>query len=202
MPSTTVQRKISGTIRARRTIQCSRPVSRETVPLAAQQVSALIHQRHHLGPKQEDDFNIRHPEEVINAQLEASRPLRTGTAWCVAAVSLLVGGIGIMNIMLVAVTERTREIGVRMAIGARGSQIRLQFLGEAVLLSLLGGGVGILAGIGGAELLGGAKQWQTQISPHAILMASLFAMLVGVVFGFYPAYRAARLDPIEALRQE
>ena len=199
MPFTTVQRKISG-VSWLDDIQCS-AVSPDVVGLAAEQVSALIHQRHHLGPQDEDDFNIRHPEEIIQAQLAASRTFAYWMA-CVAAVSLLVGGIGIMNIMLVAVTERTREIGLRMAIGARELHIRLQFLGESVLLSLLGGGAGIVAGIVGANLLGGAKQWQTEVSTDAILMANLFALLVGVVFGFYPAYRAARLDPIEALRQE
>ena len=151
MPYTTVQRKISGQSWLD-DIQCS-AVSGEAVALAAQQVSALIHQRHHLGPQDEDDFNIRHPEEAISAQLEAGRTFAYWMA-CVAAVSLLVGGIGIMNIMLVAVSERTREIGVRLAIGARAAQIRLQFLAEAVLLSLFGGGSGICAGIGGAVLLG------------------------------------------------
>ncbi len=199
MPYTTVQRKISGQSWLD-DIQCS-AVSAEAVALAAQQVSALIHQRHHLGPEDEDDFNIRHPEEAINAQLEAGRTFAYWMA-CVAAVSLLVGGIGIMNIMLVAVSERTREIGVRLAIGARQAHIRLQFLGEAVLLCLFGGGSGILGGIGGAALLGRAKHWQTEVSGDAIFMASAFAMLVGIGFGFYPAYRAARLSPIEALRQE
>jgi putative ABC transport system permease protein len=199
MPYTTVMRKLLG-VSWLNDIQCS-AIAPDLVGLAAQQVSALLHQRHHLGPEDEDDFNIRHPEDVINAQLAASRTFAYWMA-CVAAVSLLVGGIGIMNIMLVAVTERTREIGLRMAVGARQLHIRLQFLGESVCLSLLGGGMGILGGVGGAELLGRAKQWQTQISPDAILMASLFAMGVGVLFGYYPAYRAARLDPIEALRQE
>ena len=199
MPFTTVQRKISG-VTWLDDIQCS-AVSPELVAVAAEQVSALLRQRHRLGPQDEDDFNIRHPEEVIQAQLAASRTFAYWMA-CVAAVSLLVGGIGIMNIMLVAVTERTREIGLRMAIGAREAHIRLQFLGESVLLSLIGGSAGIIAGIVGAKLLGGAKQWQTEVSTDAIVMANLFALLVGVLFGFYPAYRAARLDPIEALRQE
>lgn len=199
MPYTTVMRKISGNTWLD-DIQCQ-AVSAGTVALAAQKVSALLHQRHHLGPEEEDDFNIRHPEDVIKAQLEASRTFAYWMA-CVAAVSLLVGGIGIMNIMLVAVTERTREIGLRMALGAREAHIRLQFLGEAVLLSVLGGSGGVFAGVVGAYLLGRARQWQTEISADAIAMASLFAMGVGVLFGFYPAYRAARLDPIEALRQE
>ncbi len=199
MPYTTVLRKISGNSWLD-DIQCQ-AVSADAVGLAAQAVSALLHQRHHLGPEDEDDFNIRHPEEVLNAQLEASRTFAYWMA-CVAAVSLLVGGIGIMNIMLVAVSERTREIGLRMAIGAREAHIRMQFLSEAVLLSVIGGSAGIAAGILGADLLGRAKQWQTEISADAVAMASLFAVTVGVLFGAYPAYRAARLDPIEALRQE
>ena len=199
MPYTTVQRKISG-VSWLDDIQCS-AVSPELVATAAEQVTALLRQRHRLGPEDEEDFNIRHPEEVIQAQLAASRTFAYWMA-CVAAVSLLVGGIGIMNIMLVAVTERTREIGLRLAIGAREVHIRLQFLGESVLLSLLGSGAGVIAGIIFADLLGRAKQWQTEVSGDAILLANLFAMLVGVLFGFYPAYRAARLDPIEALRQE
>ena len=199
MPYTTVQTKLRGATWLD-DIQCSAHAA-EDVAVAAEQVTALLRQRHRLGPDDEDDFNIRHPEDVIKAQLAAGRTFSYWMA-AVAAVSLLVGGIGIMNIMLVSVTERTREIGLRLAIGATERHIRLQFLGESVLLSGIGGVAGIAAGVASAELLGRAKQWPIEISPDAVLTAALFAVLTGVLFGYVPARRAARLDPIGALRHE
>ena len=199
MPFTTVQHKITGA-NWLDDIQCS-AVSAELVPLAAEQVSALLRQRHHIVSDEEVDFNIRHPEDAIKVQLAASQTFARWMAW-VAAVSLLIGGVGIMNIMMVAVTERTREIGLRLAIGAKHQHIRLQFLTEALLLSLLGGTSGILMGLVGVALLGQSKQWVVQASIDTIAAAGLCAFTVGVVFGYYPAHRATQLDPCEALRQE
>jgi putative ABC transport system permease protein len=168
---------------------------------AEERMRELLRQRHRLQPGQEDDFNVRNLSEILQAQEESSKVLAMLLA-AVASVSLLVGGIGIMNIMLVSVTERTREIGLRMAVGARGRDILTQFLVEAVTLSLIGGIVGILLGIGGAYLIGELAGWRTQLSVAAIVLAVGFAAAVGVFFGFYPARKAASLSPIEALRYE
>jgi putative ABC transport system permease protein len=199
LPYTTVQKKIKG-ITWLDDILCS-AVSPEAVKLAGQQAAALLRDRHHLRPEAEDDFNIRNPEEIIQAQLAASRTL-TILLVAIASISLLVGGIGIMNVMLVSVTERTREIGVRLAIGATEAAIQLQFLGESVMLSLLGGAVGVLLGVVGSYLIGRTLGWQMEVSPAAILIAAAFSFAVGVFFGYYPARKAALLDPIEALRYE
>ena len=137
----------------------------------------------------------------MEARLEASRTF-TLLLVSIACVSLLVGGIGIMNVMLVSVTERTREIGVRMAVGATGEQIQMQFLGEAIMLSLFGGLAGVFLGIGGTMVLGRMLQWPMQISPGAITLAAVFSVGVGVFFGYYPARKASGLDPIETLRYE
>jgi putative ABC transport system permease protein len=149
----------------------------------------------------EDDFNIRHPEEVIQAQLEASDTFATLLV-SIASVSLLVGGIGIMNVMLASVTERTREIGVRLAIGASEGAVEMQFLAEAVMLCLFGGACGVAASEAGASLIGRTLGWSLSIPLQAIALAVAFSVVVGVVFGFVPARRAARLDPIAALRDE
>jgi putative ABC transport system permease protein len=199
LPYTTVQKKIKG-ITWLDDILCS-AVSPEAVKLAGQQAAALLRDRHHLRPEAEDDFNIRNPEDIIQAQLAASRTL-TILLVAIASISLLVGGIGIMNVMLVSVTERTREIGVRLAIGATEAAIQLQFLGESVMLSLLGGAVGVLLGILGSYLIGRTLGWQMDVSPIAILIAAVFSFAVGVFFGYYPARKASLLDPIEALRYE
>jgi putative ABC transport system permease protein len=173
----------------------------EDMSEAEVQLRELLRQRHRLQPYQDDDFNVRNLSEILQTQEESSKVM-TYLLAAIASVSLLVGGSGIMNIMLVSVTERTREIGLRMAVGARGRDILSQFLIEAVTLSLIGGVVGIAAGLGGAEALSYFAEWRTLVAPGAIALAFGFAAAVGVFFGFYPARKAARLDPIEALRYE
>jgi putative ABC transport system permease protein len=166
-----------------------------------EQVRALLRQRHRLQPGTEDDFSLRNLQEVMSAQEASSRVLALLLA-AVASVSLLVGGIGIMNIMLVSVTERTREIGLRMALGARTRDILGQFLVEAVTLSLIGGLVGVGVGLAASLAVGSFLGWQVLLSPAAIGLAVAFAFVIGVFFGFYPARKAARLNPVEALRFE
>ena len=171
------------------------------IKVAEEKMRELLRQRHRLQPGQDDDFNVRNLSELLQAQEASSRVLAMLLA-AVASVSLLVGGIGIMNIMLVSVTERTREIGLRMAVGARGHDILTQFLVEAVTLALIGGLVGVLLGIGGAYAIGHFAQWRVELSPASIALAVGFAAAVGIFFGFYPARKAAALSPIEALRYE
>src|SRR6516162_6714924 len=199
MPYTMVQKKIKG-VTWLDDILCS-AVSQDAVKLAGQEAAVLLRDRHHLRPEMPDDFNIRNPEDVIQAQLAASRTL-TILLVTIASISLLVGGIGIMNVMLVSVTERTLEIGVRVAVGATEAAIRLQFLGESVMLSLVGGTAGVLLGIAGTVVAGRALEWPMKLSPQAVLVAALFSVAVGVFFGYYPARKASLLDPIEALRAE
>jgi putative ABC transport system permease protein len=165
------------------------------------QVRALLRQRHRLQPGADDDFSMRNLAEVMAAQEASSRVLALLLA-AVASVSLLVGGIGIMNIMLVSVTERTREIGLRMAVGARTRDILGQFLVEAVTLSLIGGLIGVALGIGAAMAIAAFAGWRIALSTEAIVLAVAFAFVIGVFFGFYPARKAARLNPVEALRFE
>jgi putative ABC transport system permease protein len=166
-----------------------------------EQVRALLRQRHRVQAGAEDDFSLRNLAEVMAAQEASSRVLALLLA-AVASVSLVVGGIGIMNIMLVSVTERTREIGLRMALGARTRDILGQFLVEAVTLSLIGGLAGVALGLGTAFLVGRVAGWHIALSPAAVLLAVAFAFAIGVFFGFYPARQAARLNPVEALRFE
>jgi putative ABC transport system permease protein len=166
-----------------------------------EQVRALLRQRHRLQAGQDDDFSLRNLSEVMAAQEASSRVLAILLA-AVASVSLIVGGIGIMNIMLVSVTERTREIGLRMAVGARTRDILGQFLVEAVTLSLIGGVIGIAIGVGASLAIGSLAGWRILLSPESIIMAAAFAFAIGVFFGFYPARKAARLNPVEALRFE
>ena len=176
-------------------------VSTEAIDPAIDQVSRLLRQRHHLRPNEPDDFNIRHPEDTLKAQEEASHTFTLMLA-SIASVSLLVGGIGIMNIMLVSVTERTREIGVRMAVGATERDVRMQFLVEALVLSLLGGAIGVIAGMAASAGVSKLLRWPAIITPLAIVVAVVFSIVMGIFFGYYPALKASRLDPIEALRAE
>jgi len=199
LPYTTAQKKLKG-VTWLDDILCS-AVSPDAVKAAGQQAAAVLRDRHRLRADQEDDFNIRNPEDIIQAQLESSRTL-TALLIAVASISLIVGGIGIMNVMLVSVTERTREIGVRVAVGATEDAIRLQFLAESVLLSLVGGTVGVLLGIAGSFAIGRGLGWEMELSAESILIAAAFAVAVGVFFGYYPAHKASRLDPITALRYE
>jgi len=168
---------------------------------AEQQMRDLLRQRHRLQPYQDDDFWLRNLSEVLQSQEESSRVLTMLLA-AIASVSLLVGGIGIMNIMLVSVTERTREIGLRMAVGARGRDILTQFLVEAVTLSLIGGVIGIGLGLAGSYAIAYFAEWRTLLNSQAIVVAFGFAAAVGIFFGFYPARKAAALNPIDALRSE
>jgi putative ABC transport system permease protein len=173
----------------------------EDMPEAESQIRDLLRQRHRLQPFQDDDFWLRNLSEVLQTQEESSKVM-TYLLASIASVSLLVGGIGIMNIMLVSVTERTREIGLRMAVGARGRDILLQFLVEATTLSLIGGVVGITLGLGSSRAIASYLEWRTVVAPQAIAIAFGFSAAIGIFFGFYPARKAAALDPIDALRYE
>jgi putative ABC transport system permease protein len=165
------------------------------------QITDLLHQRHRIGEGRDDDFFIQTQQEIHDRFTASSRIMRILLGW-LAGVSLLVGGIGIMNIMLVSVTERTREIGVRLAVGARGRDILLQFLIEAVTLSVVGGTLGILSGIAGSRVISTYLEWPTLISVESIVIAFVVSAVIGIFFGFYPAHKAAELDPIDALRYE
>ena len=175
--------------------------SREEIPEITKQIIGVMRERHHLRAGDADDFNIRTPEELIRAQLAAANvfTLLLGSA---ASLSLLVGGIGIMNIMLVSVTERTREIGIRLAVGATEQDIQMQFLSEAMVMSLIGGALGVLVGVAGSFLLQNTLHWEMQLSAQIMAIAGLFSAGVGIFFGYYPARKAAQLDPIEGLRYE
>jgi putative ABC transport system permease protein len=175
--------------------------SSDTTSKAQKDITALLRDRHRLGARADDDFSIRNLSEIAGAQAEGADTMTTLLA-SVAAVSLLVGGIGIMNIMLVSVTERTREIGVRMAIGAKPRNILLQFLIEALALSMAGGLLGVALGVGVAQYLAAKFHWPTLVQPDVIGISVAFSAFVGVVFGLYPARKASQLDPIEALRFE
>ncbi len=199
MPYTTAQHKVSGQDWLD-DIFCS-AVSPEAIDPAQEQITRLMRQRHHLRPKEPDDFNIRTPTQFLQAQEQASHTFTLMLA-SIASVALLVGGIGIMNIMLVSVTERTREIGVRMAVGATERDIQMQFLIEAIIVSLLGGVLGVFFGIFASRVLASTLHWTMQIPALAIVVAAGFALFMGLFFGYYPAQKASRLDPIEALRFE
>jgi putative ABC transport system permease protein len=201
MPWTTAQKKLKGRgYEWLDDIVCS-AVTPEAVNPAVEAIRTLMRQRHHIQAGAEDDFNMRRPDEVINAQIGASQTLEALLV-TLASISLLVGGIGIMNMMLASVAQRTREIGIRMAVGATPKAIQVQFVGEAVLLSLLGGLLGVLLSIGGAFVIEPLLGWQLSTPPDAALIAVLFSIAVGLLFGAFPALRAARLDPIAALHSE
>jgi putative ABC transport system permease protein len=199
MPYTTVQKKLSG-MDWLQFIMCSAD-SEQNIGPARDQITAMLRQRHKLRPDQDDDFIIRSPTDLAQVRAQAGKVMTLLLA-SIASVSLLVGGIGIMNIMLVSVTERTREIGVRMAVGATEQDVQRQFLSEALVLSMLGGSVGVVAGVLSSIFVSSALGWATQIPPMAIGVAVVFSAAVGVAFGYYPARKAAHLDPIEALRYE
>jgi len=176
-------------------------VSEAAMPIVQQEIISLLNQRHHIKPGGNTDFIVRSQEDIAQAATATAEVMSVLLAG-VAAVSLVVGGIGIMNIMLVSVTERTREIGIRMAVGARGGDILVQFLIEAVTLSLIGGAVGIGSGIGVSHLISSLKHWPTLTPVLWIIIASFSSGLIGIVSGFYPAWKASKLDPIDALRYE
>ncbi|GMU51243.1 MAG: multidrug ABC transporter substrate-binding protein [Candidatus Xenobia bacterium] len=199
VPYTTAMRRIFRQDSLRTALVSAR--TPEDVERAKQQMTALLRERHKLAEGEEDDFTIRSQAEFAQAADESTRVF-TMLLGGIASVSLLVGGIGIMNIMLVSVTERIREIGIRMALGARGKDILLQFLVEAVVISLLGGALGVALGYGVALLSAAWSQWPPVVTPGSIILAFGFSAVVGVFFGLYPAVKASQLDPIEALRHE
>ncbi len=202
VPITTAQKKLFGTSfpgMVRQIMVKAR--SSADLPVAEKEITDLLRQRHRIGPKKDDDFTVRNLTQMMQAA-EQSTQVMTLLLGAIASVSLLVGGIGIMNIMLVSVTERTREIGIRMAIGAKTWDIRLQFIMEAVILSLIGGIIGLIVGITGSEVVSLAAGWRTDVSPFSALIAFAFSGMVGIFFGFYPAYKASLLNPIDALRYE
>jgi putative ABC transport system permease protein len=199
MPLTTAQKRITG-VEWLDDIFFS-AASREEIPEVTKRIIGVLRERHHLRASEDDDFNIRTPEELIRAQL-ASANVFTLLLASAASLSLLVGGIGIMNIMLISVTERTREIGIRLAVGATEQDIQMQFLSEAIVMSLIGGALGVLSGILGSLLLQNTLHWEMQLSPQIMAIAGVFSAAVGIFFGYYPAQKAARLDPIEGLRYE
>ncbi|HJV65352.1 MAG TPA: ABC transporter permease [Geomonas sp.] len=202
IPITTAQRKVFGNpfpnavgaiiVKAR---------NKNAISRAESEITALLRQRHHIGAKKDDDFTVKNLSEILAVATNSSRTMSLLLA-TVASISLLVGGIGIMNIMLVSVTERTREIGIRMAIGAREEDILLQFLTEAVLLTLLGGLIGIGLGVAGATVVSKIFSWPILVSVKAVAVAVVFSACVGIFFGFYPARKASSLNPIDALRYE
>jgi putative ABC transport system permease protein len=199
MPYSTVQKKIKG-INWLDDVWASANTA-DAVPEAEREIADLLRERHHIRPGQTDDFNIRHPVEIANAMADSARMMELLLA-SIASIALFVGGIGIMNIMLVSVTERTREIGVRMAVGASEKDVQMQFLSEAIVMSLMGGAIGLVLGMLGSVLIARILQWPTAVPLSAILIAFIFSACIGVFFGYYPAWKAASLDPIEALRYE
>jgi putative ABC transport system permease protein len=198
-PYTTVQRKLAGITWVNNIMASA--VSADASVAAVPQIEGLLRERHRIRTPDDDDFFVRTQSEVADVAKQTQQVM-TMLLGSIASVSLIVGGIGIMNIMLVSVTERTREIGVRMAVGATEGDVQMQFLVEAITLSMMGGIAGIVAGLGGAALITNFLGWKTMISPAAILTAAFFSGAVGIFFGFYPARKAAQLDPIEALRYE
>jgi putative ABC transport system permease protein len=199
VPYTTAQNRLSGRARVGQIIGSA--YSPQDIPAAQEEIRGILRESHKLGDGDDDDFTIRNQDEIAAAASSTTKVMTLLLA-AIASISLLVGGIGIMNIMLVSVTERTREIGIRMAIGARGSDVLTQFLVESVAISMLGGLIGVAIGFAGAALLGHLTGWSTVTPPGAVLIAVGFSAAVGVFFGFYPARQAASLNPIQALRYE
>jgi putative ABC transport system permease protein len=175
--------------------------SGDVIDKAESEIQALLNQRHRITNTRESDFSTRNLSEILAVAEQSSKAMSL-LLGAVASISLIVGGIGIMNIMLVSVTERTREIGIRMAIGAKKNDILMQFMTEAVLLTMLGGVIGIALGAGGATIVSHLLDWPTMISAQSIIIAFVFSAVVGIFFGFYPAKKAAGLNPIDALRYE
>jgi putative ABC transport system permease protein len=201
MPYTTVQKKMTNSAIPRINRITVSAIGPQATGAAKEQITDLLRERHFIRQGQPEDFRVNNLTEVAEAA-EQTTMIMTLLLGSIAAVSLLVGGIGIMNIMLVSVTERTREIGIRMAIGSRGSYIRMQFLAESVILCMLGGFIGVLVGIGLSLAIARVMGWPSFVSPQAATIAFLFSAATGIFFGFYPAHKAASLDPIEALRYE
>ena len=201
MPYTTVQRKLLGQQIPSINQAMISSVSQQASGVTQTQIAGLLRQRHKIPQGQPDDFMVRNMTDAAQTfeQLTTIMTLLLGS---IAAISLVVGGIGIMNIMLVSVTERTREIGIRMAVGARPNSVRLQFLMESVTLSLMGGLIGVIIGGGLAAIVSKVLGWPTLVSALSVLISFAFATVIGVFFGYYPAHKAAALDPIEALRYE
>ena len=199
MPFTTVQKKLLGQQHLNYIMASA--ASGDRIPQTAAAITELLRVRHDIGPGMEDDFRTQTLDDMVAMRTQTTSTL-TSLLAAIAGVSLLVGGIGIMNIMLVSVTERTREIGLRMAIGAKGSDVLFQFLVEALLISLVGGGLGIAAGFGAAEFVKWFREWPAVVPTDAIMTAFGVAAGIGIFFGYYPARRASKLDPIEALRYE
>ncbi|MFN8582826.1 MAG: ABC transporter permease [Gemmatimonadaceae bacterium] len=199
VPYTTAQTKLSGHMFIPQIVASTQ--SSTDLPAAQAEIRAIMRESHRLAASDDDDFTVRNQADLATAATTTTDVMSTLLA-SIAAVSLLVGGIGIMNIMLVSVTERTREIGIRMALGARGADVLTQFLVESIVMSLVGGLIGIGVGIASAEILGQATGWKTEVSTQAVVLAVAFSAAVGVFFGFHPARRAASLDPIQALRYE
>ncbi|MBS0661429.1 MAG: ABC transporter permease [Verrucomicrobia bacterium] len=199
MPYTSAMKRVTGDKRLR--IITVSTTSTELLSVAQQQIAALLRERHGIRPGMDDDFTVRSQEDIAQTATATSREL-TYLLGAIAGVSLVVGGIGIMNIMLVSVTERTREIGLRLAVGARSGEVLWQFLVEAIVISLLGGFIGVVCGIGVAQILRANSESPTLIEPLWVGVSFAFSGLIGVVFGYYPARRAASLDPIDALRHE
>ncbi|HKW01669.1 MAG TPA: ABC transporter permease [Vicinamibacterales bacterium] len=200
LPYTTAMAQLKGNLVVVDDIMCS-ATSAEAIKPAQDKIAALLRIRHRLREDQPDDFNIRAPDDAIKLQEDSARTMEIMLS-AIASVSLLVGGIGVMNIMLVSVAERTREIGLRMAIGARERDVQFQFLAEALILGLVGGAAGVLLGAAASQVFADAYGWPMVISPKTIAVAVTFASGVGLIFGYYPARHAASLDPIEALRSE
>ena len=204
LPISTATKKVLGTNQANaRSVGAIMVQARDAklMTQAQEEVTSLLHQRHHIQPGQDDDFTVRNLTEILSAQ-ETSARIMSILLGAIASVSLIVGGIGIMNIMMVSVTERTKEIGLRLAIGARKHDILTQFLVESMTLAVIGGAIGILLGLLLSITISYAAKWATLISPASIILAFVFSGLVGIFFGYYPARKAAGLDPIESLRYE